>query len=153
MSGYVLVVNAGSSSLKYSLVDGRTGEARATGLVERIGEPSGVVSHTGPEGEKHRDEREVARGHPVVGYLGYDHVAVLEPTVGLPDVGPDLPESRFVVASTLVRFDPVYVGAKVAGNMIGAWLGTHSTITKGEGFIRFVLNAVLIVFIIKLMFF
>lgn len=40
-----------------------------------------------------------------------------------------------------------------AGNMIGAWLGTHSTITKGEGFIRFVLNAVLIVFIIKLMFF
>jgi len=42
---------------------------------------------------------------PVVGYLGYDHVAVLEPTVPLPDDGPDLPESRFVVAETLVRFD------------------------------------------------
>jgi anthranilate synthase component 1 len=44
-------------------------------------------------------------GQPVVGYLGYDLAAVLEPTVQLPDAGPDLPESRFVVAETLVRFD------------------------------------------------
>jgi anthranilate synthase component 1 len=44
-------------------------------------------------------------GEPVVGYLAYDHVAQLEPTVPLPDAGPDLPESRFVVADTLVRFD------------------------------------------------
>jgi anthranilate synthase component 1 len=50
-------------------------------------------------------EQEVAAGRPVVGYLGYDHVAKLEPTVPMPDTGPDLPESRFVVASTLVRFD------------------------------------------------
>jgi len=42
---------------------------------------------------------------PVVGYLGYDHAAVLEPTVLLPGAGRDLPESRFVVADTLVRFD------------------------------------------------
>jgi anthranilate synthase component 1 len=42
---------------------------------------------------------------PVVGYLGYDHVARLEPTVPLPGSGPSLPESRFVVADTLVRFD------------------------------------------------
>jgi anthranilate synthase component I len=44
---------------------------------------------------------------PVVGYLAYDHVAKLEPTVTLPDAGPDLPESRFVVAEILVRFDHV----------------------------------------------
>jgi anthranilate synthase component I len=42
---------------------------------------------------------------PVVGYLGYDHAAKLEPTVPLPDAGRSLPESRFVVAETLVRFD------------------------------------------------
>jgi anthranilate synthase component I len=42
---------------------------------------------------------------PVVGYLAYDHVAKLEPTVPLPADGPDLPASRFVVAETLVRFD------------------------------------------------
>src|SRR6185503_21194121 len=46
-----------------------------------------------------------ACGLPVVGYLGYEHVARLEPTVPVPDDGRDLPESRFVVAETLVRFD------------------------------------------------
>src|SRR6266536_1676163 len=46
-----------------------------------------------------------ACGLPVVGYLGYDHVARLEPTVPLPEAGRELPESRFVVAETLVRFD------------------------------------------------
>jgi anthranilate synthase component 1 len=44
-------------------------------------------------------------GLPVVGYLGYEHIARLEPTVPVPEVGRDLPESRFVVAETLVRFD------------------------------------------------
>ncbi|HEY2326080.1 MAG TPA: anthranilate synthase component I family protein [Gaiellaceae bacterium] len=42
---------------------------------------------------------------PIVGYLGYDHVAVLEPTVPLPPAREELPESRFVVADVLVRFD------------------------------------------------
>jgi len=50
---------------------------------------------------------------PVVGYLGYDHVAKLEPTVPLPDGGPDLPESRFVVADTLVKFDHVLGMAEI----------------------------------------
>jgi anthranilate synthase component 1 len=42
---------------------------------------------------------------PVVGYLAYDHVAKLEPIVPLPDAGAGLPESRFVVADVLLRFD------------------------------------------------
>ncbi|HEX5028953.1 MAG TPA: chorismate-binding protein, partial [Gaiellaceae bacterium] len=46
-----------------------------------------------------------ALGLPVVGYLAYDHVAELEPTVALPEEGHGLPESRLVVAETLVRFD------------------------------------------------
>jgi anthranilate synthase component I len=50
-------------------------------------------------------EEAEALGEPVVGYLGYDHVAKLEPTVAMPQDGRDLPESRFVVADTLVRFD------------------------------------------------
>jgi anthranilate synthase component 1 len=50
------------------------------------------------------DEAETLGG-PVVGYLGYDVVARLEPTVGLPDEGPDFEESRFVVPELLVRFD------------------------------------------------
>jgi len=44
---------------------------------------------------------------PVVGYLGYDHVATLEPKVPLPVEGPPFPESRFVVADIFLRFDHV----------------------------------------------
>ena len=46
MSSHVLVLNAGSSSLKYSLVDADTGDAPATGSVERIGEPGGQMRHS-----------------------------------------------------------------------------------------------------------
>ena len=42
---------------------------------------------------------------PVVGYLAYDHIAALEPTVELPAGGHGFPDSRLVVAETLVRFD------------------------------------------------
>src|SRR5689334_14662864 len=44
-------------------------------------------------------------GLPVVGYLGYDVVARLEPTVPVPADGPGFPESMFVVPELLVRFD------------------------------------------------
>ena len=83
--------------------------ARAAFLLEsvekgRLGQHSlvGAGSRLVPFDEA---ELEVAAGRPVVGYLGYDHVSVLEPTVPLPDEGAGLPESRFVVADTLVRFD------------------------------------------------
>jgi uncharacterized protein len=39
------------------------------------------------------------------------------------------------------------------GNSIGAWLGAHLSISKGEKLIKIVLNIVLVVFIIKLLFF
>jgi anthranilate synthase component 1 len=52
-------------------------------------------------------------GWPVVGYVGYDYISRLEPTVPLPADGPDFPESRFVVAETLVRFDHVASVAEV----------------------------------------
>lgn len=45
MSQTVLVINSGSSSIKYQLVDPATGEALAKGLVERIGDPMGAIKH------------------------------------------------------------------------------------------------------------
>jgi acetate kinase len=51
VSDHVLVINAGSSSLKYSLIDGRSGKAAASGLVERIGEDEGRHVHHGPDGD------------------------------------------------------------------------------------------------------
>mgnify|MGYP000857683577 CR=1 FL=1 len=50
MSTRVLVVNSGSSSIKYQLVDVDSGEALATGLVERIGQEIGAFKHEGPNG-------------------------------------------------------------------------------------------------------
>ena len=55
----MLVINAGSSSLKYRLVDGESGTVEATGIVERIGEEMASLSHESG-GEEHREEREVA---------------------------------------------------------------------------------------------
>jgi acetate kinase len=57
VSGLVLVLNSGSSSIKYQLVDPVAGTAVASGLVERIGEPDACVvfsfadkrfEHSGP---------------------------------------------------------------------------------------------------------
>jgi acetate kinase len=53
MSDLVLVVNAGSSSLKYSLIDAVTGDEVSEGIVESIGETSGALTHRGPSGEHH----------------------------------------------------------------------------------------------------
>jgi anthranilate synthase component 1 len=54
-----------------------------------------------------------ACGEPVIGYLAYDYAARLEPTVPLPAEGTGLPESRFLVADVLIRFDHVLGTAEV----------------------------------------
>jgi acetate kinase len=41
----VLVINSGSSSLKYQLIDVEAGEALASGLIERIGDTGGHARH------------------------------------------------------------------------------------------------------------
>ena len=45
MSSSVLVINSGSSSIKYQLIDPASGSSLASGLVERIGEAAGHVEH------------------------------------------------------------------------------------------------------------
>jgi acetate kinase len=44
-SGTVLVLNSGSSSLKYQLIQPDTGDSVAHGIVERIGDDGGVPDH------------------------------------------------------------------------------------------------------------
>lgn len=55
----VLVVNSGSSSIKYQIIDMDTEELLAKGLIERIGTGQGIVTHTNPEGEKHTLEQPI----------------------------------------------------------------------------------------------
>ncbi|MFI5532622.1 acetate kinase [Kitasatospora sp. NPDC051853] len=63
----VLVLNAGSSSVKYQLIDMVDGSRLASGLVERIGESGGRLVHA-PHG---REKREVSA-------LFADHAAALK---------------------------------------------------------------------------
>jgi acetate kinase len=57
MGEHVLVLNCGSSSIKYQLVDVADGNVPARGLAERIGEPSGRLRHDGPGQEIERAEQ------------------------------------------------------------------------------------------------
>ncbi len=83
--------DSGGSFLLESVERGRLGRSSFVG--------------TGPKLVDFEDAERLALDAPVVGYLAYDHAARLEPSVSLPEHGPGLPESRFVVAETLVRFD------------------------------------------------
>ena len=98
LAAYLRLRETGRASFLLESVDqGRLGRYSLVGCGERI------VSF----------EEAEALGRPVVGYLGYDHIAKLERTVPLPAAGPDVPESRFVVADVFLRFDHVTGTAEV----------------------------------------
>ncbi len=57
----VLVLNCGSSSIKYELIEPATGRRRTSGVVERIGEDEGLQRHS--NGERKTDRTVVAADH------------------------------------------------------------------------------------------
>lgn len=76
----VLVVNSGSSSLKYQLIEMADESMIAKGLIERIGEPLGAISHSRADGEKAQREAPVP-----------DHEAAFEEMRrNFDEFGPDL---------------------------------------------------------------
>jgi anthranilate synthase component 1 len=86
-----LRAGGGASFLLESVDQGRLGRYSLVGCGSRL-----------------LDVHEAQRSdEPVVGHVGYDWISELEPTVPLPQTGPDLPVSRFVVADVLLRFDHV----------------------------------------------
>lgn len=92
MSAPVLVINSGSSSLKYRVVDAERAEALAVGLIERVGDPhGGRLTHI-VGGEQHVGDVEVP-----------DHAAAMAAmTDAFAAYGPDLS-----------RLDLVAVGHRV----------------------------------------
>ena len=92
MAKTVLVINSGSSSIKYQLVDLETGEGIASGLVEKIGEP--VDGHYKHEynGEKHELEEPI-----------HDHEQGLKRVLGFFDeFGPKLADAGIVAVGTRI---------------------------------------------------
>ena len=64
VSATVLVLNSGSSSIKYELVDPQRGARLASGFIERIGEDGARIEHTydGTTTERHEPTRNSSRG-------------------------------------------------------------------------------------------
>jgi anthranilate synthase component 1 len=92
LAAYLRVRRAARAAFILESVDqGRLGRYSFIGFGDRL------VSFEEAEG----------MSEPVVGFLGYDHITKLEPTVPLPADGPTTPESRFVVADAFLRFDHV----------------------------------------------
>lgn len=61
----VLVINCGSSSLKYQLIDSETEQALASGICERIGQEVSYLKHTPNGGEKVVIETNAMNNHEV----------------------------------------------------------------------------------------
>ena len=108
---------AGGSFLLESVERGRLGRYSFVGAGSRL------VSFA---------EAEPLEEH-VVGYLGYDAVATFEPTVPLPDVGPDVPESRFLVPDVLVRFDHARGVAELLRGEPAALAEAPASVPVGSG--------------------
>ena len=86
----ILVLNSGSSSLKYQVIDMETEETLAQGNFERIGQPRSFVTHK-VNGVKHKFERE-AKNHEqaisfVLNRLTNKHYGVLESLDELAAIG------------------------------------------------------------------
>ena len=86
----ILVLNSGSSSLKYQVIDMETEKTLAQGNFERIGQPRSFVTHK-VNGVKHKFERE-AKNHEqaisfVLNRLTNKHYGVLESLDELAAIG------------------------------------------------------------------
>lgn len=105
MTALVLVINSGSSSIKYQLVDPDGGSAVAAGLVERIGddEVTGRVVHHGPAGT-HTADVDVP-----------DHVTGMRLVLGqFAEHGPELTEDTLAaVGHRVVQGGAVFAGPAV----------------------------------------
>lgn len=108
MSQTVLVINSGSSSIKYQLVDPETGEAIAKGLVERIGDPLGKIKHT------HGDDVTIEE-IPIA-----DHEVGMREVLRLfDDKGPKLAEAGIVaVGHRIVQGGKYFAGPAVINDKV-----------------------------------
>ncbi|MHB8102759.1 MAG: acetate kinase [Methanosarcina sp.] len=77
----VLVINAGSSSLKYQLIDMTTESVLATGLVERVTFNDGIITMKRFDGKKYTAEHQDYPNHKVALHAAID--TLLDPEYGV----------------------------------------------------------------------
>ena len=64
----ILILNSGSSSLKYQVIDTETGEMLVKGYYERIGQPNAFLTHK-VKGEKHKFEQPVKNHEKAIQFV------------------------------------------------------------------------------------
>ncbi|TNU74980.1 acetate kinase [Miniimonas arenae] len=106
----VLVLNSGSSSLKYQLVDADSEEALASGIIDRVGEEWSNVQHV-------VGDYKATRTLPVA-----DHTAALETVLGLfAELGPHLEDAGIVaVGHRVVHGGTFFTRATVVDDAVEA---------------------------------
>jgi acetate kinase len=104
----VLVINSGSSSIKYQLLDVATQEVLANGIVERIGLETGRVKHTGPDGDTVLEQ-------PVP-----DHEAGMKLVLGLfAEHGPQIDETQLAaIGHRIVQGGSIFAGPAVINDEV-----------------------------------
>ena len=125
----VLVLNSGSSSLKYQLVRPATAEVLASGSVERIGESSGSITHHGPAGTESTEHPVADHGAALAAveqqFRSYgpdlDHVGIVAVGHRVVHGGPDFSDPVIIDDGVLAEIDelsplaPLHNPAAVAG--------------------------------------
>lgn len=105
----VLVVNSGSSSFKYQLIDSESERMLATGLVERIGEAQGRAVHTvvASDGAEEKSERELPIADHTAGFaVMLDAIADLGPSL---ETHPVIAVGHRVVQGGARFFEPTVI--------------------------------------------
>ena len=94
--------------------------------------------------------------------VGFILLAILHRVIGLDMVRTNM-HKVFIIASYTIFALAIFISqveimwmlgiCLAIGNSVGGWLGAHFSIKKGDAVIKMVLNVVLVLFIIKLLFF
>ena len=108
MASQVLVINSGSSSIKYQLIDLAGQDVLANGIVERIGEETGRAKHEGPDGVTVLEQ-------PIV-----DHEVGMRIVLSLFDEhGPHIdPEHLAAIGHRIVQGGSVFAGPAVINDEV-----------------------------------
>jgi len=108
VASQVLVINSGSSSIKYQLIDLAGQDVLANGIVERIGEETGRAKHEGPDGVTVLEQ-------PIV-----DHEVGMRIVLSLFDEhGPHIdPEHLAAIGHRIVQGGSVFAGPAVINDEV-----------------------------------